>query len=46
MPGSAGSVRKQDVEAGEKEGGSGEKTTFVVKMGKTLAKKKISRLQG
>ncbi len=39
MPKSACSVGNQNVEAGEKERGSGEKTTSVAKMCKKLAKK-------
>jgi hypothetical protein len=39
MPKSACSVGNQNVEAGDKERGSGEKTTFVAKKRKTLAKK-------
>ncbi len=42
MPRSACSVGKQNVEAGEKERGSGGKPTFVAKMWKTPAKKNIS----
>jgi hypothetical protein len=41
MPRSAGAVGKQNVEAGEKERGSGEKITFVSKIVKNAGEKKI-----
>jgi hypothetical protein len=40
MPKGDGSFEKLNVEDGQKERGSGQKTTFVAKMRKTLAKKK------